>query len=171
MQSPGNHLTLPSMYDSLKSTIGHDANFVPLTPTSFLSRTADVYPNKTSLIYEDQQYTWSQTEQRCQQLVISAVTTSTRLLSTSAVGLCFCTPLVSTCWEQPPLCYNTEWDEWFNESNRVRHHLLTGWSHHCQGWVCANWIFIYILSGSETSYFQPPIKTKKLITNKQCEMK
>jgi fatty-acyl-CoA synthase len=68
MQSSGNNLALPSMYDSLQSTIGHDANFVPLTPTSFLSRTADVYPNKTSLIYEDQQYTWAQTEQRCQQL-------------------------------------------------------------------------------------------------------
>lgn len=66
--SVGTHLTLPSLYDSLSETIGHKANFVPLTPIAFLSRTADVYPNEPSLVYEDQQYTWSQTEQRCQQL-------------------------------------------------------------------------------------------------------
>lgn len=68
MQSSENNLPLPAMYDSLQSSIGHAANYVPLTPISFLSRTADVYPNKTSLVYEDQQYTWTQTEQRCQQL-------------------------------------------------------------------------------------------------------
>ena len=64
----GNSLTLPSLYDSLSESIGHAANYVPLTPIGFLSRTADVYPNETSLVYEDQEYTWSQTEQRCQQL-------------------------------------------------------------------------------------------------------
>ncbi|WP_299871192.1 AMP-binding protein [uncultured Cocleimonas sp.] len=61
-------LQLPSMYDSLKENIGNEANYVPLTPISFLSRTADVYPNHPSLIYGDQQYSWSQTEYRCQQM-------------------------------------------------------------------------------------------------------
>jgi len=68
MHTSGDHLTLPAMYDSLHESIGHQANYVPLSPTAFLSRTADIYPHKTSLIYADQQYTWAQTEQRCQQL-------------------------------------------------------------------------------------------------------
>lgn len=65
------HLTpknLPPLYDSLNPVMGHAANYVPLTPISFLSRTADVYPQLTSLIYEDRQYTWAETEQRCQQM-------------------------------------------------------------------------------------------------------
>ena len=61
-------LKLPAMYDSLSESPGQGANFVPLTPIGFLSRTADVYPDTTSLIYQSQRYTWSQTEQRCQQL-------------------------------------------------------------------------------------------------------
>ena len=61
-------LKLPAMYNSLSESPGQSANFVPLTPIGFLSRTADIYPDTTSLIYQSQRYTWSQTEQRCQQL-------------------------------------------------------------------------------------------------------
>ena len=59
---------LPSMYDSLRQFSGDPANFTPLTPLAYLARTADVYPDHTSLIYEEQQYTWSQTYHRCQQM-------------------------------------------------------------------------------------------------------
>jgi fatty-acyl-CoA synthase len=41
------------------------ANFVPLTPLSFLARTAAVYPDQISAIYEDRAFTWSQTYARC----------------------------------------------------------------------------------------------------------
>lgn len=61
-------LQLPPMYDSLQESIGHTANYTPLTPISFLSRVADVYPDHPSLIYGDQQHTWAQTELRCQQM-------------------------------------------------------------------------------------------------------
>ena len=44
------------------------ANFVQLTPLTFLTRTAAVYPNRTSVVYGDLQFTWSQTFQRCRQL-------------------------------------------------------------------------------------------------------
>ena len=44
-------LQLPSMYDSLKDNIGDKANYVPLTPLSFLARSADVYPSKPCLVY------------------------------------------------------------------------------------------------------------------------
>ncbi len=41
------------------------ANFVPLTPLSFLQRAKDIYPTYEALIYEDQKYTWSQVYNRC----------------------------------------------------------------------------------------------------------
>ena len=41
------------------------ANFVPLTPMSFLARTAAIYPNHVSTVYEGRSFTWSQTLARC----------------------------------------------------------------------------------------------------------
>ncbi|MGM4918190.1 acyl-CoA synthetase [Tardiphaga sp. 813_E8_N1_3] len=41
------------------------ANFVPLSPLSFLKRSAAVYPNLTSTVYEDRRFTWAQTYKRC----------------------------------------------------------------------------------------------------------
>src|SRR5471030_941771 len=41
------------------------ANFVALTPLSFLARTAAVYPDHISTVYEGRVFTWSQTSTRC----------------------------------------------------------------------------------------------------------
>src|ERR1700743_3685386 len=41
------------------------ANYVPLTPLSFLARTAAIYPNHTSAVYEGRSFTWSETYARC----------------------------------------------------------------------------------------------------------
>jgi fatty-acyl-CoA synthase len=41
------------------------ANYVPLTPLSFLARSAAVYPDHTSTVYEGCSFTWSQTYERC----------------------------------------------------------------------------------------------------------
>src|ERR1700749_1667727 len=41
------------------------ANYVPLTPLSFLARAAAVYPNHTSVVYEGRTFTWSETYARC----------------------------------------------------------------------------------------------------------
>src|ERR1700761_8079180 len=41
------------------------ANYVPLTPLSFLARSAAVYPNHVSTVYEGREFTWSQTYERC----------------------------------------------------------------------------------------------------------
>ena len=45
----------------------NDANFVPLTPLSFLDRIKDVYPDYEALIYQDRKYTWKQVYDRCVQ--------------------------------------------------------------------------------------------------------
>jgi fatty-acyl-CoA synthase len=41
------------------------ANFVPLTPLSFLARTAAIYPNHVSVVYEGRVFKWSETYARC----------------------------------------------------------------------------------------------------------
>jgi fatty-acyl-CoA synthase len=49
------------------------ANYVPLTPLSFLARTAAVFPSRTSVIHGDQRFTWSQTRDRCHRLASALV--------------------------------------------------------------------------------------------------
>jgi acyl-CoA synthetase (AMP-forming)/AMP-acid ligase II len=44
------------------------ANYVPLTPISFLERSAVVYGDRVSLVYGDVQYTWRETRERCTRL-------------------------------------------------------------------------------------------------------
>lgn len=44
------------------------ANYVSLSPLTFLKRTADVYPNKVSCIHGDRKITWGETYQRCVKL-------------------------------------------------------------------------------------------------------
>ena len=41
------------------------ANFVALTPLSFLARTAAIYPDHVGTVYEGRVFTWSQTYARC----------------------------------------------------------------------------------------------------------
>ena len=41
------------------------ANYVPLSPLSFLARSASVYPNHPSAVYEGRIFTWAQTFERC----------------------------------------------------------------------------------------------------------
>ena len=38
----------------------NDANFVPLTPISFLDRIKDVYPDYEALVYKERKYSWRQ---------------------------------------------------------------------------------------------------------------
>ncbi len=55
-------------YDQLEMNA---ANFVPLSPLSFLERTADIYPERESLIYNSRRYTWAQTRNRCLRIASS----------------------------------------------------------------------------------------------------
>ena len=43
----------------------NEANFVPLTPLTFLERAKDIYPDYEALIYEDRRYTWFEVYKRC----------------------------------------------------------------------------------------------------------
>ena len=56
---------MPNAYEELDQV---KANFVPLSPLSFIERTAKVYPNRLSVIHGTRRYTWSQTYARTRQL-------------------------------------------------------------------------------------------------------
>src|SRR6185312_1179787 len=56
------------MSDQGHYSIGLDktpANFVPLSPLSFIERSAAVYPDLPSTVYEDRTFTWAETYERC----------------------------------------------------------------------------------------------------------
>jgi len=43
----------------------NDANYVPLSPLTFLERTKDIYPKYEAVIYESRSYTWEEVYKRC----------------------------------------------------------------------------------------------------------
>ncbi|MDB9930717.1 long-chain-fatty-acid--CoA ligase [Candidatus Pelagibacter sp.] len=43
----------------------NEANYVPLSPLTFLERTKDIYPNYEALVYENRSYTWGEVYKRC----------------------------------------------------------------------------------------------------------
>ena len=60
-------------------TIGLDqnpANYVPLSPLTFLRRAAQVYPDHPSIVHGDLRYTWGQTYARCRRLASALRPTS-----------------------------------------------------------------------------------------------
>lgn len=63
-------------YNALSKT---PANYVPLTPLSFLNRTADLYPDRPAVIYRDRQYTWADVKDRATRLASA--------LSAAGVGI------------------------------------------------------------------------------------
>ena len=46
----------------------NQANYVPLSPLSFLRRAAEVFPDRLAVIHGVEQYTWSETFSRCRRL-------------------------------------------------------------------------------------------------------
>jgi len=44
------------------------ANFAPLTPLSFIDRTAAVWPEQLAIVHGERRYTWSETYARCRRL-------------------------------------------------------------------------------------------------------
>jgi len=42
------------------------ANYVPLSPISFLTRTAGVFPERDAIVYGDRRYGWGEVLSRCQ---------------------------------------------------------------------------------------------------------
>ena len=52
-----------SYYD--KDLDKNEANYVPLSPLTFLERTKDIFPNYEAVVYESRSYTWKEVYKRC----------------------------------------------------------------------------------------------------------
>ena len=63
----------------------NDANYVPLSPLSFLRRTASVYPNRLSVIHGDIRRTWAESYERCVRLASALSKRGVGIGSTVAV--------------------------------------------------------------------------------------
>jgi len=57
---------VPSIYD--QGLDRNPANYVPLSPLSYLERSAQVYPNRSSVIHGERRFTWAETYARCRRL-------------------------------------------------------------------------------------------------------
>jgi fatty-acyl-CoA synthase len=55
-----------SIYDRHLDPV--EANYTPLSPITYLERTASVYPDKTAVIHGDARYTYAQLYERCRRL-------------------------------------------------------------------------------------------------------
>ncbi len=63
-----------SQFNPREQHLGKNAaNCVPLSPLSFLERSAAVYPQRASVVYRQTRHTWAQTYRRCRQLASSLV--------------------------------------------------------------------------------------------------
>ena len=67
------------------------ANFTPLSPLSFLQRSAEIYPDRQSIVHGSKSYTWSDTFKRSKQLA-SALTKKGVGKGDTVAVLCFNTP-------------------------------------------------------------------------------
>ncbi|KAF5455667.1 hypothetical protein F2P56_025217 [Juglans regia] len=59
---------MKALSKSMEGAIRCSANYVPLTPISFLERSAMVYRDRLSVVYGDVRYTWRETLERCTRL-------------------------------------------------------------------------------------------------------
>ena len=62
-----------SMHQHYQELTKNKANYIPLSPLSFLARTADIFGERTAIVYEDRHYSWQQTYERSRALA-SALT-------------------------------------------------------------------------------------------------
>ncbi|XAR73696.1 hypothetical protein NMG60_11007759 [Bertholletia excelsa] len=58
----------PELWETVEGMVRCPANYVPLSPISFLERSAKVFGDRTSLVYGPLKYTWKETYDRCLRL-------------------------------------------------------------------------------------------------------
>ena len=57
-----------SMLDHYNAFEKNTANHVPLSPLTFIARTANIFPNRVGVVHGDRRYTWAEVFARCRQL-------------------------------------------------------------------------------------------------------
>src|SRR5215211_5403874 len=73
---------------------GNPANFAPLTPLSFIQRTAEVFPDRTAVVHGQYRSTWRETYARCRRLASALARRGLGLGDTVSVMLPNVPPMV-----------------------------------------------------------------------------
>ena len=63
------------------------ANHVPLSPLSFIARTAQIYPNRLAVVHGARRFTWAETYTRCRRLASALAARGIKRGDTVAVML------------------------------------------------------------------------------------
>ena len=63
------------MKEAYEALSKNPANYVPLTPITFLHRTADIFGKREAIIYENRSYSWSNCQERCLRIAVLAFNT------------------------------------------------------------------------------------------------
>jgi fatty-acyl-CoA synthase len=83
---------MPGIYDT--GLDRNEANYVPLSPLTFIERAAAIYPDRLAIIHGDIRRTWSHTYDRCRQLASALSKAGIGLGDTVAVMLPNTPPMV-----------------------------------------------------------------------------
>ena len=65
------YIEIVLMKKAYEALTKNPANYIPLTPISFLQRTADIYGEREAIIYGDRSYSWGQCNERCLRMASS----------------------------------------------------------------------------------------------------
>lgn len=83
-----NDLLEPDSWKSMEGLVRCKANYAPLSPISFLERSATVYRDRTSVVYGSLKFTWAETHQRC--LKLASALSQLGISRGDVVSLFFC---------------------------------------------------------------------------------
>ena len=64
--APAQETHMPNIFD--QALPRNEANFAPLSPLSFIERTAEVYPDRLAVVHGDLRHSWGELFERCRQL-------------------------------------------------------------------------------------------------------
>jgi hypothetical protein len=78
----------PDSWKSMEGLVRCKANYAPLSPISFLERSATVYRDRTSVVYGSLKFTWAETHQRC--LKLASALSQLGISRGDVVSLFFC---------------------------------------------------------------------------------
>jgi fatty-acyl-CoA synthase len=94
-------MTSPSAYE--RDLDRNDANYVPLTPLSFIARTAYIWPHRLAVVHGERRYTWGETYARARRLASALARRGIGDRDTVAVMLAN-TPEMVECHFGVPMC-------------------------------------------------------------------
>lgn len=85
-KSDDNFEAVEKQWKPMEGVVRCSANHIPLTPISFLERSARVFGDRASIVYGEVKYTWGETHLRCTMLA-SALSTHLGISQGDVVSL------------------------------------------------------------------------------------